>query len=131
MRPMHRAREHSNRAPASLRTSHLRFMIAVHCGAGYHSQALEAAYKRGESGRFPGAAAPWACTSVSRDYSSVSDCAAWPLQTSERPAGRARPRWREAVMPWQPSLPPSKCSRQVCRRRPSTAGAAKAEGGAQ
>lgn len=47
------ARKHSNRAPASLRTPHLRFMIAVHCGAGYHSQALEAAYKRGESGRLP------------------------------------------------------------------------------
>ena len=40
-------------------------MIAVHCGAGYHSQALEAAYKRGECGPLAIAAVPWAPSQLS------------------------------------------------------------------
>lgn len=40
-------------------------MIAVHCGAGYHSQALEAAYKRGECEPLPIPGVPWAFSQLS------------------------------------------------------------------
>lgn len=100
---------------AQPRLSRLRYapMIAVHCGAGYHSQALEAAYKRGEWGRLRIAAPPWACLSMSRRQPKVMEPPARLLQTSGRPAGRARPRCWVAAMPLPPSLLPSKCSRQA------------------